>query len=349
VSGGAGGNAVAGGTSTYGGGGGGGYDNSSSGYAGGASTYGGGGGGTGHSNSKGGGRGGNTSYGGGGGGGGGDGSSSQAGGTSTSGNNGVAGGVLPGPGGGGGGGGGLGDSKTNGSNGTGSTGGTAANSGPGNGGTGGTSGGAGTNGADGKVVITPSAGSGIGVCRGQASCLNPGDLCSDGTIFSGCGGASYTPFYVTRCDGGQTWSGSACTGTRVQKPWNDGNTANYTTTNVQNDSDGAANTVALTNGVVDGTGDSSTAVGLQPHQAAQYCADLVIHGYSDWYLPAPFDLFTMWVHSAVIGNFTTADYWSSAEYWWNTDSWRQSFNDGARVGNGSRKEDSLYVRCARRP
>ena len=70
--------------------------------------------------------------------------------------------------------------------------------------------------------------------------------------------------------------------------WNNGNASGYVDTSLANcasapgcDPDGAANTATL----ITEDSDSGTA-GVQPHVAAQYCADATFNGYADWYLPS---------------------------------------------------------------
>jgi len=50
-------------------------------------------------------------------------------------------------------------------------------------------------------------------CKGKTGCTTPGDVCPDGTVFGGCPPSSYRPIYTTRCDAGESWSGSTCTNT----------------------------------------------------------------------------------------------------------------------------------------
>ncbi|GAB6906288.1 exported hypothetical protein [Desulfosarcina cetonica] len=179
------------------------------------------------------------------------------------------------------------------------------------------------------------------VSTGLSECGAIGSLCADGTVYAGLTGSD--PFYVTRCDAGQTWGGSSCDGARSTYTWNDGAT-NYTTTSVIDQQDGQTNTASLV------TIDSNSSVaGTQPHAAAQYCNDLILHGHSDWYLPAKNELNTMYGNSATIDNFDeggTYYYWSSSEYSTNY-AWRQRFSDGAQSYYGS-KNTSYAVRCARR-
>lgn len=64
---------------------------------------------------------------------------------------------------------------------------------------------------------------------------------------------------------------------------------------------GQANTTALINGC----GESGT--------AARICNDLVLNGYSDWYLPSTYELRYMYYASDDFGNFSNGAYYSSTE------------------------------------
>jgi hypothetical protein len=88
---------------------------------------------------------------------------------------------------------------------------------------------------------------------------------------------------------------------------------------------GAANTAAIVAGC-------STA-GI----AARICNDLVLNGYSDWYLPSKDELYNLYLNRAVIGGFADGDYWSSSEFSIYS-AWVQNFDnnyqyDGAKVGS----------------
>lgn len=48
--------------------------------------------------------------------------------------------------------------------------------------------------------------------------------------------------------------------------------------------------------------------------AAKLCSDLVLNGYNDWYLPSRDEMSKMILNKNAIGNFTSANYWSSSEY-----------------------------------
>lgn len=193
-------------------------------------------------------------------------------------------------------------------------------------------------------------------CVGPSDCPSIGNVCTDGTVFFGCNPRSGAALFTTRCDAGQTWSGSSCTGTRTQQYWaNSSSSSSLRTTGVVSTYDGQGNTTALTNGVIDGTGDARTTSGLQTHNAAQYCADLSSNGYTDWYLPAEAELFVMAMNRDVIGSSTFVDanwYWSSTEeYSGNTDVLVVLFQNDASRGlyaDGMLSKYELsYLRCIR--
>ena len=106
-------------------------------------------------------------------------------------------------------------------------------------------------------------------------CPNIGDVCDDGTIYvgdydDGSGGGSQ-PYYTTPEHGPDIIG-------------NDGNTDFTDVTGATSNTNGLANTLALV------TSDSNSVTsGFQPHQAAQYCYDLVAHGSDDWYLAARYE------------------------------------------------------------
>lgn len=58
--------------------------------------------------------------------------------------------------------------------------------------------------------------------------------------------------------------------------------------------------------------------------AARLCGDLVLNGYSDWYLPSKEELNKLYLNRGAVGGFAAAGYWSSSEFS-STDAWGQDF------------------------
>lgn len=77
--------------------------------------------------------------------------------------------------------------------------------------------------------------------------------------------------------------------------------------------------------------------------AAQLCADLVLGGYSDWYLPSKDELNKLFINRVLIGGFVST-YLSSSEVDANT-VWRQVFTTG--VQGPVNKVSAYYVRAVR--
>jgi len=73
--------------------------------------------------------------------------------------------------------------------------------------------------------------------------------------------------------------------------------------------------------------------------AAVICADLVLSGYSDWYLPSKDELDKVYVNRAAIGGFVSESYWSSTEYA-GSGAWCQNFLGG---GQNTDFKSSLYA------
>ncbi len=176
---------------------------------------------------------------------------------------------------------------------------------------------------------------------------NPGAVCSDGSVYAGtspAGGAMYT----TRCDAGQSWSGSFCTGSRAGATWNDSQ-GYWMDTSLTNcnaplacPNDGEANTTALI-----AEDSNSNLAGVQQHAAAQYCADLNIHSQTDWYLPSINEVNVLFTNASAIGNFLVDGnwYWSSSEYN-SAYAWLIRFSNGSTDVVG--KNNGYYIRCVRR-
>ena len=80
-------------------------------------------------------------------------------------------------------------------------------------------------------------------------------------------------------------------------------------------------TITNASGTSIGTGNSNTntIVSFQGagSYAAKLCSDLVLGGYSDWYLPSKNELNKLYLSRSIIGGFNSTDlsyYWSSSEY-----------------------------------
>jgi hypothetical protein len=64
--------------------------------------------------------------------------------------------------------------------------------------------------------------------------------------------------------------------------------------------------------------------------AAKLCSDLVLNGYSDWYLPSKEELNKLFLNQSEIHGFADYYYWSSTEGSNNT-AWGQFFRDGSQL------------------
>ncbi len=78
--------------------------------------------------------------------------------------------------------------------------------------------------------------------------------------------------------------------------------------------------------------------------AAKICFDLVLGGFSDWYLPSRDELNHLYENKTTIGGFATTGYWSSSENS-NSGAWGQTFDVGGQVNYT--KNLSLCVRAVR--
>ena len=82
--------------------------------------------------------------------------------------------------------------------------------------------------------------------------------------------------------------------------------------------------------------------------AARLCGDLVLGGYSDWYLPSIDELNQLYLNRVAIGGFASSLYslyWSSTESY-NSSAWAQNFYNGTQ--NPSFKDlDGTSVRAVR--
>jgi hypothetical protein len=99
-----------------------------------------------------------------------------------------------------------------------------------------------------------------------------------------------------------------------------------------------------------GTGATNTAYIMagctQRPIAASVCADLVLNGYSDWYLPSLGELQLMYSRLRLqgLGGFGNSAHWSSSQYYPN-DAWRMDFNNGDVYA--SNKDNYNQVRAVR--
>lgn len=78
--------------------------------------------------------------------------------------------------------------------------------------------------------------------------------------------------------------------------------------------------------------------------AARICGDLVLNGYSDWYLPSKDELNKLYINKALIGGFVATSYWSSSEIS-PTEAWLHNFFNGTQISNG--RFYGNYVRAVR--
>ena len=103
-------------------------------------------------------------------------------------------------------------------------------------------------------------------------------------------------------------------------------------------------------GTAIGTGNQNTidimAGCLTAGIAARLCGDLVLGGYSDWYLPSKDELYQMYVQKNVIGGFADGYYWcSTEENAWGA--WSYLFSTGTGTLMNWQKNNTLNVRAIR--
>ena len=97
-----------------------------------------------------------------------------------------------------------------------------------------------------------------------------------------------------------------------------------------------------------GAGNANTQKLLEDCSAkgtpARLCNDLVIEGYSDWFLPSRNELNLLYQQKNFVGGFANNFYWSSTEYD-KYSTWCQHFFNGCQDNNG--KFDYYCVRAIR--
>jgi len=102
-----------------------------------------------------------------------------------------------------------------------------------------------------------------------------------------------------------------------------------------------------------GTGNANTNTIFSAHgniqgygnYAAKLCYDLVLNGYSDWYLPSKDELNKLYLNQNAIGVFNGYYYWSSSELSSGNNAWAQFFYNGYQ--DYPTKNYSYYVRAIR--
>ena len=93
--------------------------------------------------------------------------------------------------------------------------------------------------------------------------------------------------------------------------------------------------------------DMSWDAGISSRHAYHYCTELVLNGFSDWYLPQNWELAQVYLHKDAIGGFDTggAMYWSSTQNYYTIFS-TINFSDGFDKYD-TEEYESHYVRCVR--
>lgn len=97
-----------------------------------------------------------------------------------------------------------------------------------------------------------------------------------------------------------------------------------------------------------GTGNDNTNTIVASQGAGSYaaklCYDLVLGGYSDWFLPSSSELNELYINRVAIGGFSSNNYWSSSESA-SGGAWEQFFSNGDQ--EPTIKNSTLYVRAIR--
>ncbi|MNK08107.1 hypothetical protein D3C87_260330 [compost metagenome] len=119
---------------------------------------------------------------------------------------------------------------------------------------------------------------------------------------------------------------------------------------------GASGVIAGTKNEIDGRPNTQTLVTkFRDTAAARYCDGMNFGGYSDWYLPAEFEMLLLKQGQRAIGSFNSdiSWYWTSTETIWpqNTEYEKPTarvVGMGYTGGTNLYKKDAFAVRCVRR-
>ena len=116
--------------------------------------------------------------------------------------------------------------------------------------------------------------------------------------------------------------------------------SSFSTTYATGTAIGTGNT--NTNTIVAVQGDAQGGYG---NYAAKVCYDLVLNGYSDWFLPSKDELNKLYLNQSAIGGFIYSYYWSSSENG-NQQAWTQMMGGSGPQYNHGKNYDN-YVRAIR--
>ncbi|NDC92437.1 MAG: DUF1566 domain-containing protein [Flavobacteriales bacterium] len=102
-------------------------------------------------------------------------------------------------------------------------------------------------------------------------------------------------------------------------------------------------------GLIIGTGNQNTIDimngCIEAGIAARLCGDLVLGGYSDWYLPSNYELNQLYLNRVAIGGFAPFAYWSSTEFDY-SGAYVQLFLNGSQLPS-SKSTNNYLVRAVR--
>lgn len=113
-------------------------------------------------------------------------------------------------------------------------------------------------------------------------------------------------------------------------------------------SGGGTSTGAFGSAIGTGNNNTNSIIALygSENNAARICYDLVLGGYSDWYLPSSGELFQLYFNRSIIGGFdNNASYWSSTEAYSVYTAWCRNFVTG--YGTQDSKLNQYHVRAVR--